>query len=54
MFSPLSASSLHDSSSETDKPPLVERILEVPKSYIYLPEKGEILATDTNAFMLML
>uniref|UniRef100_A0A3B3XCG7 Receptor for retinol uptake STRA6 n=1 Tax=Poecilia mexicana TaxID=48701 RepID=A0A3B3XCG7_9TELE len=26
-------------SSETDKPSLVERILEVPKSYIYLPEK---------------
>uniref|UniRef100_A0A3B5M5F4 Receptor for retinol uptake STRA6 n=1 Tax=Xiphophorus couchianus TaxID=32473 RepID=A0A3B5M5F4_9TELE len=27
------------SSSETDKPSLVERILEVPKNYIYLPEK---------------
>ncbi|XP_047218563.1 receptor for retinol uptake stra6-like isoform X2 [Girardinichthys multiradiatus] len=27
------------SSSVTDKPSLVERILEVPKSYIYLPEK---------------
>ncbi|XP_015228861.1 PREDICTED: stimulated by retinoic acid gene 6 protein homolog [Cyprinodon variegatus] len=27
------------SSSEADKPSLVERILEVPKSYIYLPEK---------------
>ncbi|KAM4596367.1 receptor for retinol uptake stra6-like isoform 1-T2 [Fundulus diaphanus] len=26
-------------SSEADKPSLVERILEVPKSYIYLPEK---------------
>ncbi|AWP01163.1 putative stimulated by retinoic acid 6 protein -like [Scophthalmus maximus] len=27
------------SSSTTDKPTLVERILEVPKSYIYIPEK---------------
>lgn len=36
------------SSSETDKPSLVERILEVPKNYIYLPEKGEIIHTDTD------
>ncbi|XP_033473717.2 receptor for retinol uptake stra6-like [Epinephelus lanceolatus] len=27
------------SSSTTDKPTLVERILEVPKSYVYIPEK---------------
>lgn len=28
------------SSSSTDKPTLAERILEVPKSYIYIPDKG--------------
>uniref|UniRef100_A0A3B4UWN0 Receptor for retinol uptake STRA6 n=1 Tax=Seriola dumerili TaxID=41447 RepID=A0A3B4UWN0_SERDU len=28
-------------SSATDKPTLAERILEVPKSYIYIPEKAE-------------
>lgn len=28
------------SSSSTDKPTLAERILEVPKSYIYIPDRG--------------
>ncbi len=31
---------LYCSSLTTDKPTLAERILEVPKSYIYIPEKG--------------
>ncbi|XP_034015423.1 receptor for retinol uptake stra6-like [Thalassophryne amazonica] len=31
--------SSNDSSSSTDKPTLSQRILEVPKSYIYIPEK---------------
>lgn len=39
------------SSPASDKPALAERTLEVIKGYIYIPEKGEMNATDhVNTF----